>query len=79
MKSMSLRLPDEQARALDAVAMAEEKAVSDVIRTAIENCIEDRRNDPDFQERLSRAVQRNQEALELLASARPDRQTTNNT
>jgi predicted DNA-binding protein len=68
MKSMSLRLPDEQARALDAVALAEEKTVADIVRTAIEDCIEGRRNDPDFQERLNRAVERNREALLLLAA-----------
>lgn len=68
MKAMSLRLPDDQARALDAVAMAEEKPVADVVRGAIEDCIESCRNDPDFQERLSRAIERNREALELLAA-----------
>jgi predicted transcriptional regulator len=67
MKSMSLRIPDEQAKALNAVAMAEEKPVSDVIRGAIEDCIRSRREDPDFQERLRRAVERNREALELLS------------
>ena len=67
MKSMSLRLPDDQAKALDAVAMAEDKAVSDIIRTAIEDCIRGRRKDPAFQERLKKAIEKNQEALQLLA------------
>ena len=65
---MSLRLPDDQARALEAVAMAEETAVADVVRAAIAECIEGRREDPDFQERLSKAVERNREALQLLAA-----------
>lgn len=68
MKAMSLRLNDDQARALEAVAMAEEKAVADVVRIAIADCIEGRRKDPGFQERLNRAVERNQEALKLLAA-----------
>lgn len=67
MKSMSLRLPDDQAKALNAVAMAEETPVSEVIRAAIEDRIRLKRDDPDFQERLKRAVERNQEALDLLS------------
>ncbi len=67
MKTMSLRLPDEQAKALDALAMAEETSVSEVIRGAITDRIEERRADKDFQARLRRAVERNQEALDLLA------------
>ncbi len=67
MTTMSLRLEDEQARALNAVAMAEETSVSEIIREAIADRIEQKRADKDFQERLQRAVERNQEALELLA------------
>jgi predicted transcriptional regulator len=67
MRAMSLRLPDEQAKALDAIAMADETSVSEVIRTAISERIEKRRADKDFQERLKRAVERNREALDLLA------------
>ncbi|MGC2374283.1 MAG: DUF6290 family protein [Solirubrobacteraceae bacterium] len=62
-----LRLPDEQAKALDALAMAEETSVSEVIREAIAERIEERRADEDFQDRLRRAVERNQQALDLLA------------
>ena len=67
MKTMSLRIDDEQARALDALAMADEMSVSEVVRTAIADRIEKRRQDNDFQERLQRAIERNHEALELLA------------
>jgi predicted transcriptional regulator len=67
MTTMSLRLGDEQARALNALAMAEETSVSEVIRDAIAELIEKRRKDADFQERLKRAVERNKEALDLLA------------
>ncbi len=67
MTTMSLRLEDEQARALNALAMAEETSVSEVIRDAIADLIEKRREDADFQERLKQAVERNQEALDLLA------------
>ncbi|HEV3093583.1 MAG TPA: DUF6290 family protein [Solirubrobacteraceae bacterium] len=67
MTTMSLRLDDDQARALSALAMAEETSVSEVIRDAIAERIEKRRADKDFQARLKRAVERNQEALDLLA------------
>jgi predicted transcriptional regulator len=67
MTTMSLRLDDDQARALSALAMAEETSVSEVIRDAIADRIEKRRADKDFQARLKRAVERNQEALDLLA------------
>jgi predicted transcriptional regulator len=67
MRAMSLRLQDEQARALDALAMADETSVSEIIRTAIAERIEKRRADKDFQARLQRAVERNKEALDLLA------------
>lgn len=67
MKTTSLRLDDAQARALDAVAMADKMSVSEVIREAINDRIEIRRNDKDFQKRLQDAIERNREALELLA------------
>lgn len=67
MKTLSLRIDDEQARALDALAMADETSVSDVIREAIADRIEKRRADKGFQERLRQAIARNQEALDLLA------------
>jgi predicted transcriptional regulator len=67
MATMSLRLDDDQARALSAVAMTEETSVSEVIREAIADRIEKVRQDKDFQKRLERAVERNREALDLLA------------
>jgi predicted transcriptional regulator len=67
MKTMSLRLEDDQARAINALAMAEETSVSEVIRTAIDERIAKRRADKDFQARLRRAVERNREALDLLS------------
>jgi Arc/MetJ-type ribon-helix-helix transcriptional regulator len=67
MKTMSLRLGDDQARAINALAMVEETSVSEVIRTAIDERIAKRRADKDFQARLRRAVERNREALDLLS------------
>jgi hypothetical protein len=66
-KTMSLRIEEEQARALEAAAMAGETTVSEIVRDAISERIEQLRNDKDFQARLKRALERNREALELLA------------
>jgi predicted transcriptional regulator len=67
MKTMSLRIDDEQARALNAVAVADGTTVSDVIRDAITDRIEKRRNDDAFQARLRKVMEESREALELLA------------
>ena len=47
--------------------MAEGASVSQVIRDAIDEQIEKRRNDEDFQRRLNDAFERNKAAFELLA------------
>jgi hypothetical protein len=49
------------------MALADEMPVSEAVRAAIADRIEQRRQDADFQERLHRAIERNQRALELLA------------
>jgi predicted transcriptional regulator len=67
MKTLSLRLPDEQAAALEAIAQADEVSVSETIRQAIDSQINQRRDDAEFQKRLRVAMERNQKALELLA------------
>lgn len=67
MKTLTVRLEDEKAQALDTLAMAEGASVSQVIRDAIDTQIEKRRNDKAFQERLQRAYDRNKAAFDLLA------------
>ncbi|WP_316201389.1 MULTISPECIES: DUF6290 family protein [unclassified Bradyrhizobium] len=63
-KAMTIRLTDEQAEALETVASVEQRAVSDVIRAAISEHIENRRKDPAFQEDLKARLAR---ARRLLA------------
>lgn len=67
MKTLTLRLEDEKAQALDTLAMAEGASVSQVIRDAIDEQIEKRRNDKDFQKRLNDVYERNKAAFDLLA------------
>ena len=67
MKTTSLRLDDEQARALDALARTEGTSVSEVIREAINDRIAKRRADEAFQAKLRQTMEESREALELLA------------
>ena len=63
-KAMTIRLSADQAEALETVAGVEERAVSDVIRAAIAEHIENRRRDPDFREGLRERIERAQQLLE---------------
>jgi hypothetical protein len=67
LKAMTLRLPADKARELDAVAEADGVSVSEAVRSAIDEHIEARRNDKDFRDRLRRSIEENQEILERLA------------
>jgi Arc/MetJ-type ribon-helix-helix transcriptional regulator len=66
-RAMTLRLPADQAAALDAVARADRVSVSDAVRTAIDEHIEKRRADRDFQARIKRMMEEEREVLERLA------------
>jgi predicted DNA-binding protein len=66
-KVTSLRLPDYMAAELAAVARTDEMPVSEAVREAIEKHIAERRADQDFQKRLKRLLQEDQEILKRLA------------
>ncbi len=66
-KAMSIRLPEEQAVELAAVARTDEMPVSEAVRQAIENHIAARRADKDFQKRLKKRLAEDREVLERLA------------
>lgn len=55
---MTIRLSPEQAEALETVANIEDRAVSDIIRAAINDHIAARRRDPQFQEGLRARIER---------------------
>jgi predicted DNA-binding protein len=67
MKAMTLRLTDERAEELEAVARVERIPVSDLIREAIDAHIAARREDLEFKSRLQRFMQEDREILERLA------------
>ena len=55
---MTIRLSADQAEALETVANVEDRAVSDVIRAAIAQHTETRRQDPAFQAGLKDRIER---------------------
>lgn len=66
-KTMTLRLSDELATDLEAMARVDDVPVSEAIRIAIDERIKARRDDKQFQARLRRLMAENQRALERLA------------
>lgn len=66
-KAMTIRLPEEQAEALEAMARVDGVAVSEEIRRAIDARLEARTKDRAFQQRLRASLERNQALLEKLA------------
>lgn len=65
---MTLRLPQMQALAVEAIARSEGKSQSDVVREAIADFIESRKADPDFQKRLRARMDENNALLRRLAT-----------
>ena len=66
-RTRTLRLPVEQAEALEAIAGVDEISINEEIRQAVEAHIEARRQDADFRARLQASIARNREILERLA------------
>lgn len=68
-KAMTLRLPAEQAEALEKVAEVDGMSVTEAIREAIDQHISTRAADEQFRERLAASMERNQRILERLSRA----------
>jgi len=66
-KVTSLRLPEQLAAELAAVARADDIPVSEAVREAIEKHIAERRADEDFQKRLKKKLEEDQKILKRLA------------
>lgn len=63
-KAISIRLPDEMAAELAAIARTLDVPVSETIREAIEDFITSRRSDKGFQQRLRKRLEEDREILE---------------
>lgn len=68
-KATSLRLPEDQAAELAAVARADGMKISEAVRQAIDKHIAERRSDPGFQERLRTVLEEDREVIERLRGA----------
>lgn len=66
-RARTLRLPADQAEALNAIAGIDDVSINEEIRRAIAAHIEARRQDPAFRERLRASIERNKEILDRLA------------
>jgi hypothetical protein len=66
-KGFTVRLTDEQATELEAVARVDGVPVAEEIRQAITDRIAQRRKDKDFQQRLRQMIADNQRILDKLA------------
>lgn len=68
-KAMTLRLPAEQAEALEKVAEVDGVSVTEAIREAIEQHISSRAADKEFRARLAASMERHQRILDRLSKA----------
>ena len=68
-KAMTVRLPQDRANELEAVAEVEDIPVAEAVRAAIDTYIEERRRDDAFRARLRASLERNRQILERLADS----------
>jgi Ribbon-helix-helix domain len=66
-KAFTMRLPEEKAAELEAVARADGVPVAEAVREAIDLHIEARRKDKKFQARLTKLIDENRRVLDRLA------------
>jgi hypothetical protein len=66
-KNFTVRLPDEEATNVEALARAEGLSLNETVRRALVEAVEARRADPSFKERVQRIIQEDRELLERLA------------
>ena len=68
-KAMTLRLPSDQAEALEKVAEVDGMSVTEAIRDAIDEHIAARAANKEFRARLAASIERNQRILDRLAKS----------
>lgn len=65
-KAMTVRLPADQALALEKIAQIDDVPVAEAVRSAISAHIASRRGDEAFQRRVRELIERDREILERL-------------
>lgn len=66
-KNFTVRLPDEEAADVEALARAEGLSLNETVRRALVESVENRRKDPKFRARVRRIIEQDRELLERLA------------
>lgn len=65
-RPISVRLPEKQAAALDAIAHGERVTVSEVLRALVSRYLTECRSDQAFKERLKKRLEEDREILDRL-------------
>lgn len=66
-KNFTVRLPDDEAADIEALARAEGLSLNETVRKALVEAIQKRRTDPEFKARVRRIIKEDRELLERLA------------
>lgn len=66
-KNFTVRLPDDEATNVEALARAEGLSLNETVRRALVEAVEARRADPEFKSRVQRIIDEDRELLERLA------------
>ena len=66
-KNFTLRLPDDEASQVQALARAEGLSLNETVRRALVEAVAARRADPEFKSRIQRIIDEDRELLERLA------------
>lgn len=66
-KNFTVRLPDDEATDVEALARAEGLSLNETVRRALVEAVEARRADPEFKSRVQRIIEEDRELLERLA------------
>lgn len=66
-RALTVRLPVDQAEDIETLAQVDGTSVAELVRSALDDRIAARRQDPDFAARLHKTIARNQRALERLS------------
>jgi hypothetical protein len=67
-KNLTLRLPDELAADVEALARVDGVSLNETIKRALDEAVARRRKDPAFKKRLRRIIEADRELLERLAN-----------
>jgi hypothetical protein len=66
-KNLTIRLPDEVAADAEALARVEGTSLNEMVKQALIEAVERRRNDPKFRARLAKVIEEDRQLLERLA------------